>query len=80
MMLALNISAASSSNESNASQEPHWKRLKKKTKDSNDQHREFADLDSISIDTVMFEDGAVGSTIPLTELAHQVKIISSILH
>ncbi|KAK4707006.1 hypothetical protein R3W88_033445 [Solanum pinnatisectum] len=32
---------------------------------------EFTELDSISIDIVIFEDGIVGSTMPLTELAHQ---------
>ncbi|KAM3247120.1 hypothetical protein P3L10_008887 [Capsicum annuum] len=36
-----------------------------------EQHREFADLDSISIDTAIFEDGAAGSTMPLVDLAHQ---------
>ncbi|PHT79571.1 hypothetical protein T459_17623 [Capsicum annuum] len=62
--------ATSSSNKSNASQEPHWKRLKKKHKDLSDQHHEFADLDSISIDTAIFEDGATGLTMPLADLAH----------
>ncbi|PHT68748.1 hypothetical protein T459_28235 [Capsicum annuum] len=64
-------STASSSNESNAIQEPRWKCLKKKYKDLSDQHREFADLDFISIDTAIFEDGVSGSTMPLAELAHQ---------
>ncbi|PHU02817.1 hypothetical protein BC332_28068 [Capsicum chinense] len=64
-------SSTSSSNESNASQEPHWKYLKKKHKDLSDQHRDFADLDSISIDTAIFEDGAAGLTMPLDDLAHQ---------
>ncbi|PHT58504.1 hypothetical protein CQW23_00867 [Capsicum baccatum] len=58
-------SAPFSSNESNASQEPHWKRLKKNHKDLSDQHREFADLDSISIDIAIFEDGAAGSAMTL---------------
>lgn len=53
----LNTSAASSSNKSNVIQEKHWKRLKKKSKDLNDQHNEFANLDSISIDTTIFEEG-----------------------
>ncbi|KAH0645171.1 hypothetical protein KY284_033055 [Solanum tuberosum] len=68
----ISASAASSSNESNVSQELHWKRLKKKPKDLNTQQCEFAELDSISIDTAIFEDGAAGSTMPLTELAHQL--------
>ncbi|KAH0697243.1 hypothetical protein KY290_014694 [Solanum tuberosum] len=68
----ISTSAASSSNESNVSQELHWKRLKKKPKDLNTQQYEFAELDSISIDTAIFEDGAAGSTMPLTELAHQL--------
>ncbi|XP_027769716.1 uncharacterized protein LOC114075560 [Solanum pennellii] len=66
------ISAASSSNESNVSQELHWKRLKKKPKDLNTQQCEFAELDSICIDTAIFEDGAAGSTMPLKELAQQL--------
>ncbi|PHT34168.1 hypothetical protein CQW23_25968 [Capsicum baccatum] len=65
-------SATSSSNESNASQEPHWKCLKKKHKYLTDQHRDFADLDSISIDTAIFEDGVAGSTMPLDDWAHQI--------
>ncbi|PHU09681.1 hypothetical protein BC332_21541 [Capsicum chinense] len=69
-------SATSSLNERNASQEPHWRRLKKKHKDLSDQHREFADLDSISIDTTIFEDGAAGSTMPLADLAHQIPNLS----
>ncbi|KAH0642041.1 hypothetical protein KY290_033644 [Solanum tuberosum] len=68
----ISASAASSSNESNVSQELHWKRLKKKPKDLNTQQCEFAELDSISIDTAIFEDGVAGSTMPLTELAHQL--------
>ncbi|KAH0716279.1 hypothetical protein KY284_009184 [Solanum tuberosum] len=68
----ISASAASSSNESNVSQELHWKRLKKKHKDLNTQQCEFVELDSISIDTAIFEDGVVGSTMPLTELAHQL--------
>ncbi|KAH0686254.1 hypothetical protein KY284_016807 [Solanum tuberosum] len=68
----INASAASSSNESNVSQELHWKRLKKKSKDLNTQQCEFVELDSISIDTAIFEDGVAGSTMPLTELAHQL--------
>ncbi|KAF3618196.1 hypothetical protein FXO37_34292 [Capsicum annuum] len=40
-----------------------------------DQHREFADLDSISIDTIIVEDGVVGSTIPLADLAHQLGLV-----
>ncbi|KAH0713698.1 hypothetical protein KY289_009657 [Solanum tuberosum] len=68
----ISTSAASSSNESNVNQELHWKRLKKKPKDLNTQQCEFAELDSISIDTAIFEDGAAGSTMPLTELAHQL--------
>ncbi|MCE0481826.1 hypothetical protein HAX54_039909 [Datura stramonium] len=67
-------SVASSSNESNVSQEQHWKSLKKKLKDLSDQHFEFADLDFISIDTANFEDGATDSTMPLTELVHQVQV------
>ncbi|KAH0746483.1 hypothetical protein KY285_008140 [Solanum tuberosum] len=70
----ISTSAASSSNESNVNQELHWKRLKKKPKDLNTQQCEFAELDSISIDTAIFEDGAAGSTMPLTELAHQILI------
>ncbi|KAJ8556355.1 hypothetical protein K7X08_023113 [Anisodus acutangulus] len=65
-------SAASSSNESNVSQEQHWRRLKKKPKDLGDQNNDFVDLDSISIDTAIFGDGADGSTIPLTEYAQQL--------
>ncbi|KAH0781636.1 hypothetical protein KY290_001234 [Solanum tuberosum] len=68
----ISASADSSSNESNVSQELHWKLLKKKPKDLNTQQCEFAELDSISIDTTIFEDGAAGSTMPLTELAHQL--------
>ncbi|PHT50374.1 hypothetical protein CQW23_10121 [Capsicum baccatum] len=68
-------SAASSSNESNASQEPYWKHLNKKHKGLSYQHCEFDDLDSISIDTVIFEDGAVGSTMPLADLAHQLGFV-----
>ncbi|KAF3661326.1 hypothetical protein FXO37_12975 [Capsicum annuum] len=71
-------STASSSNESTAVQEPRWKCLKKKYKDLSDQHREFADLDFISIDTAIFEDGISGSTMPLAKLAHQVIITSLI--
>ncbi|KAH0713629.1 hypothetical protein KY289_009588 [Solanum tuberosum] len=65
-------SAASSSNVSSVSQELHWKRLKKKPKELNNQQCEFTELDSISIDTTIFEDGDAGSTMPLLELAHQV--------
>ncbi|KAH0746105.1 hypothetical protein KY285_007762 [Solanum tuberosum] len=50
-------SAASSSNVSSVSQELHWKRLKKKPKELNNQQYEFTELDSISIDTAIFEDG-----------------------
>ncbi|KAJ8554183.1 hypothetical protein K7X08_024861 [Anisodus acutangulus] len=64
-------SATSSSNESNVSQEQHWKHLKKKHKDLGDQHNEFVDLDSISIDTAIFGDGVAASTMPLTEYAQQ---------
>ncbi|WMV13469.1 hypothetical protein MTR67_006854 [Solanum verrucosum] len=67
-----NTSAISRSNESNVSQEQHWKRLMKKPKDLNDQHCEFAELDSISIDTAIFEDGAIGYAMPLVELTHHV--------
>ncbi|MCD9646308.1 hypothetical protein HAX54_036039 [Datura stramonium] len=63
-------SVAYSLNESNVNQEQYWKRLKKKSKNLSNQHYEFADLDSISIDAAIFEDGVVGSTMPLTELAH----------
>uniref|UniRef100_A0A3Q7EYS9 Aminotransferase-like plant mobile domain-containing protein n=1 Tax=Solanum lycopersicum TaxID=4081 RepID=A0A3Q7EYS9_SOLLC len=62
----------SSSNESNVSQELNWKHLKKKPKDLNTQQCEFAELDSISIDPVIFEDGTACSTMPLTKLAHQL--------
>ena len=72
----ISTSAASSSNESNVSQELHWKRLKKKPKDLNTQQCEFAELDSISIDPAIFEDGTACSTMPLTKLAHQVKFTS----
>ncbi|KAK4716572.1 hypothetical protein R3W88_014910 [Solanum pinnatisectum] len=68
----ISTSAASSSNESNVRQELHWKHLNKKPKDLNTQQCEFAKLDSISIATAIFEDGAAGSTMPLTELAHQL--------
>ncbi|PHT37010.1 hypothetical protein CQW23_24710 [Capsicum baccatum] len=67
--------AASSSNESNASQEPNCKCLKKKHKDLSDQHREFADLDSISIETAIFEHGAAGSTLSLADLANQLSLL-----
>ncbi|KAH0696636.1 hypothetical protein KY290_014018 [Solanum tuberosum] len=67
----ISASAASSSNESNVSQELHWKRLKKKPKDLNTQQCESAELDSI-IDTAIFEDGAAGFTMPLTEVAHHL--------
>lgn len=50
--------------------------VEEKTKDLNDQQCEFAELDSISIDTVIFEDGVAGSTMPLTELTHHVKVTS----
>ncbi|KAG5619644.1 hypothetical protein H5410_004862 [Solanum commersonii] len=63
-------SAIFRSNESNVSQDQHWKCLMKKHKDLNDQHCEFAELDSISIDTAIFEDGA-GYAMPLVELTHQ---------
>ncbi|KAK4364297.1 hypothetical protein RND71_015655 [Anisodus tanguticus] len=53
-------SAASSSNESNVSREQHWRRLKKKPKDLGYQNNDFVDLDSISIDTAVFGDGADG--------------------
>ncbi|KAG5576232.1 hypothetical protein H5410_056366 [Solanum commersonii] len=66
-------SAASSSNDNSVSQELHWKHLKKKPKELNNQQCEFTELDSISIDTAIFEDGDAGSTMPLSELAHQVK-------
>ncbi|KAK4345180.1 hypothetical protein RND71_035356 [Anisodus tanguticus] len=65
-------SATSSSNESNISQEQHWKRLKKKPKDLDDQNNEFVYLDSISIDTAIFGDSAAGSTMPLTKYAQQL--------
>ncbi|KAM3282158.1 hypothetical protein P3S67_025803 [Capsicum chacoense] len=68
-------SAASSSNKSNACQEPDWKCLKKKHKGLSYQHREFAGLDSITIETTIFEDGAVGSTMPLADLAHQLDLV-----
>uniref|UniRef100_M1DDM3 Uncharacterized protein n=1 Tax=Solanum tuberosum TaxID=4113 RepID=M1DDM3_SOLTU len=74
----ISTSADSSSNESNVSQELHWKRLKKKPKDLNTQQCEFAELDSISIDIAIFEDGTAGSTMPLTELAHQVETSQNI--
>ncbi|KAH0633332.1 hypothetical protein KY284_036118 [Solanum tuberosum] len=64
--IVISTSATSSSNESNVSQELYWKRLKKKPKDLNNQQCEFAELDSIN--------GATGSTIPLTELAHQLGV------
>ncbi|MCD7450398.1 hypothetical protein HAX54_006031 [Datura stramonium] len=64
-------SAASSSNESNVSQEQHWKCLKKKPKELSDKHSEFTDLDSISIDIAIFVDGAAGLTMPLIELVNQ---------
>ncbi|MCD7470547.1 hypothetical protein HAX54_010504 [Datura stramonium] len=64
-------SATSSSNERKVSQEQRWKCLKRKAKDLSDQHSEFTDLDSISIDTAIFEDSATGSIMLLTELAHQ---------
>ncbi|KAH0697977.1 hypothetical protein KY289_015459 [Solanum tuberosum] len=70
----ISASAASSSNESNVSQELHWKHLKKNPKDLNTQQCEFTELDSISIDTAIFEDVAASSTIPLTELAYQEKL------
>ncbi|KAH0650406.1 hypothetical protein KY284_030318 [Solanum tuberosum] len=69
--IGISTSAASSSNESNVCQELHWKRLKKKPKNLSNQQCEFAELDSISIDTAIFEDGVVCSTMPLTKLAHQ---------
>ncbi|KAH0655509.1 hypothetical protein KY285_030391 [Solanum tuberosum] len=69
--IGISTSAASSSNESNVRQELHWKRLKKKPKNLSNQQWEFTELDSISIDTAIFEDGVVCSTMPLTELAHQ---------
>ncbi|KAH0743195.1 hypothetical protein KY290_031188 [Solanum tuberosum] len=69
--IGITTSAASSSNERNVRQELHWKRLKKKPKNLSNQQCEFAELDSISIDTAIFEDGAACSTMPLTELAHQ---------
>ncbi|KAH0764903.1 hypothetical protein KY285_000774 [Solanum tuberosum] len=55
--IGISSSATSSSSESNVNQELHWKRLKKKPKDLNNQQCEFAELDSISIDTAIFEDG-----------------------
>ncbi|MCD9560391.1 hypothetical protein HAX54_019062 [Datura stramonium] len=61
-------SAYSSSNESNVSQEQHWKRFKKKPKDLSDQYSEFADLNSISIDTAIFENSVDDSTMTLSEL------------
>ncbi|KAH0729707.1 hypothetical protein KY290_000840 [Solanum tuberosum] len=70
--IGISSSAASSSNERNVSQELHWKSLKKKPKDLNNKQCEFAELDSISIDSAIFEDGADGSTMPLTDLAHQL--------
>ncbi|PHU25533.1 hypothetical protein BC332_03865 [Capsicum chinense] len=48
---------------------------KRKHKDLSDQHHEFADLDSISIDTAVFEDGAAGSTMPFADLAHQLDLV-----
>ncbi|KAF3674663.1 hypothetical protein FXO38_05119 [Capsicum annuum] len=60
-------SVAFSSNKINANQEPHRKRLKKKHKDSSNEHCEFADLDFISIDTVIFEYGIAGSTMSLAD-------------
>uniref|UniRef100_M1DLL9 Uncharacterized protein n=1 Tax=Solanum tuberosum TaxID=4113 RepID=M1DLL9_SOLTU len=46
--------------------------FEEKPKELNTQQCEFAELDSISIDTAIFEDGAAGSIMPLTELAHQL--------
>uniref|UniRef100_M1D8T3 Uncharacterized protein n=1 Tax=Solanum tuberosum TaxID=4113 RepID=M1D8T3_SOLTU len=74
----INTSAASSSNESNVSQELHLKRLKKNPKELNNQQCEFAELDSISIDTTIFEDDVAGSTMPLTELGYQVETSQNI--
>ncbi|KAG5576798.1 hypothetical protein H5410_056932 [Solanum commersonii] len=73
-----NTSVASRSNMSNVNQEQHRKCLNKTPKDLNSQHSEFAELDAISIDTVIFEDGAADSIMPLSELTHQVKVISCI--
>ncbi|PHU22628.1 hypothetical protein BC332_07735 [Capsicum chinense] len=71
-----NEGAASSSIKSNDSQEPHWKRLKKKHKDFSDQHHEFVDFDSISIDTAILEDGVAGSTMHSADLAYQISNLS----
>ncbi|PHT54685.1 hypothetical protein CQW23_03171 [Capsicum baccatum] len=68
-------SAASSFNQRNASQEPHYKHLKKKYKDLSDQHCEFANLDFISIDATIFEDGVSGSTMPLADLLQQLGLV-----
>ncbi|KAH0715075.1 hypothetical protein KY284_007980 [Solanum tuberosum] len=68
----INTSVASRSNTSNVNQEQHWKRLNKTPKDLNNQQCEFAELDTISIDTVIFEDGGADSTMPLSELTHQL--------
>ncbi|KAG5631250.1 hypothetical protein H5410_002967, partial [Solanum commersonii] len=57
---SISTSATSSSNESS-----------KKPKDLNDQHCEFDELHSISIDIAIFKDGATSSTMPLNELAYQ---------
>ncbi|KAG5630502.1 hypothetical protein H5410_002219 [Solanum commersonii] len=70
--IGISSSATSSSNERNVSQELHWKSLKKKPKDLNNKQCEFTELDSISIDTTIFKDGADGSTMPLTYLAHHL--------
>ncbi|KAK4376968.1 hypothetical protein RND71_003264 [Anisodus tanguticus] len=69
------ISEASSLNERNVSHEQHWNCLKKKHKDLGDQHNEFVDLDSISIDIAIFGDGVTSFTMPLTELAQVNDII-----
>ncbi|XP_070043197.1 uncharacterized protein [Nicotiana tomentosiformis] len=62
----VNVSATSSSNESDVSHDIHWNRSKKKAKDTS--HSEFADLDALSTNTEFFVAGDSSSTMPLSEL------------
>ncbi|XP_059288149.1 uncharacterized protein LOC132041452 [Lycium ferocissimum] len=67
-----NTIAASSSTESNTSGDRHWNRLERKSKESDDHHNEFADLDTISIGSDIHLDGDPNSMMGLEEVAEQL--------
>ncbi|KAJ8537237.1 hypothetical protein K7X08_035638 [Anisodus acutangulus] len=67
-----NANAASSSTESNTSEDQYWNSLKKKLKECGDHRHEFADLDTISIGSNICLNGDPNLTITLAEVAEQM--------